>query len=239
MNSVRNVVSTITTMMKQHGKPGLVVIDTLNQNFGAGDENSTADMTRFMTTLNIEVRAKLGCSVLIVHHTNLTDTSRSRGSGALHNGIDWEYKMARDSDGLCTLTFIKHKDFEKPDPMCFEYDVVELPWIDEDGEPLTSCILRQVETPPGEKKKEKLTPQSSIALDALRKLINAKKAKDESLDLNNIRIPIEDWREKAHKMGLTNSSTESGRRMAFKRALDNLIMCGRITVTDDFCSINS
>jgi len=47
--NAKSVANAAASLTRQYGKPSLVIIDTLNRNFGNGDENNTADMTRFST----------------------------------------------------------------------------------------------------------------------------------------------------------------------------------------------
>lgn len=68
-------------------KPDLIFVDTLNAYFGAGNENDTADMTRFCTAVR-HLRDELDCSVVVIHHTGLADKSRERGSIVLRASAD-------------------------------------------------------------------------------------------------------------------------------------------------------
>ena len=74
-------------MSDQHGQPALVIIDTLNRNFGAGDENNTADMTRFIIGLD-RLKNDLNTAILVVHHTGLGNKERSSGNSALKAALD-------------------------------------------------------------------------------------------------------------------------------------------------------
>jgi len=49
--SAMAVVDAVNALCDEHGDPVLIIIDTLNRNFGPGDESSTADMTAFFTSL--------------------------------------------------------------------------------------------------------------------------------------------------------------------------------------------
>ncbi len=89
---VKQIVEIISKMVAQFGQPALVIVDTLNRNFGTGDENSTADMTRFITGLD-HLKHELDTTIMIVHHTGLGDKQRSRGSSALKAAVDVEYRL--------------------------------------------------------------------------------------------------------------------------------------------------
>ena len=47
----------------------MIVIDTLARNFGAGNENSTEDMNRFVASIDRYLREEFGSAILLVHHT--------------------------------------------------------------------------------------------------------------------------------------------------------------------------
>ena len=89
---VRQVTEIIQEMSSEHGSPALVIVDTLNRNFGGGDENSTADMTRFINGLD-RLKHELGTAIMVVHHTGLGDTQRGRGSSALKAAVDSEFRL--------------------------------------------------------------------------------------------------------------------------------------------------
>tara|TARA_R110000803_G_scaffold95344_8_gene163238 strand:- start:59 stop:2053 length:1995 start_codon:yes stop_codon:yes gene_type:complete len=65
----------------------MIVWDTLNRNFGAGDENSTSDMTKWVAAVD-NIKNHLNCAALIVHHTGLKDGDRGRGSSSLKAASD-------------------------------------------------------------------------------------------------------------------------------------------------------
>lgn len=128
-------------------EPTMIVIDTLNRNFGDGDENSTKDMTRFVDAVT-DVYHKFQCTILIVHHTNLTDGDRARGNGSLRNSCDFEIKHAvvsgeDDAEKVFSLVGKKMKDGAEMVPVQFALKVVNL-GIDEDGDDYGSCIIELV-----------------------------------------------------------------------------------------------
>lgn len=94
--------------------PQLVILDTLARCFGPGDENSTQDMTRFVAACD-EIRSRWRCAVLLIHHSGLSDKTRSRGSSALRAALDAEYRLER-TDASLLLTATKMKDAEPPAP---------------------------------------------------------------------------------------------------------------------------
>ena len=114
----------------------LIVIDTLARHL-EGDENSTKDMSAFIRRLNGLCNEFPGSTSMVVHHSgkNAEKSDDPRGAGALKAAC--EFVVQCDS-GL--LTYRKVKDGELPEPDLFKLVQVEV-GTDEDGEPITSCIV--------------------------------------------------------------------------------------------------
>jgi hypothetical protein len=129
--------------------PDIVVPDTLNAFFGVGDENSTQDMTRFVAALR-RLREALSCSVLVLHHTALADTGRERGSGVLRGAADVVIQVGKDESGSGCIGFqvVTGRDIEPMEqPLALRLEKVETDWLDEDGQPLTTCVVRSAAQP--------------------------------------------------------------------------------------------
>jgi len=112
----------IDALAAEHGPPRLIIIDTLNRNFGAGDENSTADMSAFVAAVDRLRERFPGCTVLIVHHSGHGDKDRARGSSVLRGALDSEYKVAKSGE---TVTLANHKMKDAPPPRGMEFAIVE------------------------------------------------------------------------------------------------------------------
>lgn len=121
----------------------LVIVDTLAACFGAGDEDRAGDMGRAIAGARA---AGEDAAVLLVHHTGHNQIDRERGSYALIAAADYRLQATYDeASKLLELKCHKCKDDEKPDPMVFECRKVTLEWQDEDGDELTSVILRRLD----------------------------------------------------------------------------------------------
>jgi RecA-family ATPase len=90
-------------------RPVLIVIDTLNRNF-QGDENSSADMGRFVEGLD-HLRQRTGATVEVVHHTGRSG-DHSRGSTVLPGAVDTEISIERHKAGNVTLKCTKQRNGE-------------------------------------------------------------------------------------------------------------------------------
>lgn len=130
-------------------KPCLIVVDTLHR-FLLGDENSAQDAKTMLDACG-SLMQEFGCSVLLVHHTGVSDEAqhRARGSSAWRGALDIELSVipAKD-DKPMELAQRKSKDAElAPSIFCRLQTVPISGWFDEDGEPVTSAVAVQVDAP--------------------------------------------------------------------------------------------
>ena len=92
------------------GKPALVVIDTVNRNFGAGVENDAADMTKFISSADT-IAEHFDCCVLLVHHTGKDAAKGARGHSSLHAACDSIFKISGGpKEGNVNIDCKKQKD---------------------------------------------------------------------------------------------------------------------------------
>lgn len=192
-----NIESAIDAVAEEHGKPGIVVIDTVARNFGPGDENSTRDMTAFIAAADA-LRVNYGATVLLVHHTGHADKTRARGAMALKGALDAEYRLDRDELGTIRLEATKMKDASYPDPLAFRLATVELGIFDEDGEQVTSCVLDPTGyEPPPKKNKAGRGKWQTVALEALADLHARHRGnlEESGLDPSTARVSMQDWRD--------------------------------------------
>lgn len=135
----RVLLSACEQIKKQSGAyPAMIVIDTVNRCFGSGDENSTKDMTTFVSSLDY-VKEQTGATILCVHHTGKDVDKGARGSSVLSGACDFEYRMKRNALPLSyVLSSSKAKDFERPASLSIQLRIVETGAIDDDGEARTS-----------------------------------------------------------------------------------------------------
>jgi len=142
-------------------KPGLIVVDTLHR-FLLGDENSSEDAKTMLDACGALMQ-DYDCSVLLVHHTGVSDESqhRARGSSAWRGALDIELSVVPAKEGEpMQLVQRKSKDAELAPTLFMKLETVALPWIDEDGEAVTSAVIKIVQgeekQSPGNKKHEDL-----------------------------------------------------------------------------------
>tara|TARA_R110000751_G_scaffold251430_1_gene350896 strand:+ start:13511 stop:15472 length:1962 start_codon:yes stop_codon:yes gene_type:complete len=123
-------------------KPVLIVIDTLHR-FLLGDENSAQD-AKTMLDACANLQREFGASVLLVHHTGVNDETqhRARGSSAWRGALDIEISVVPGNEEKpIELIQRKSKDAEICPPLYMRLMSVELPWVDEDGEAVSSAVI--------------------------------------------------------------------------------------------------
>lgn len=138
-------------------KPAVIVVDTLHR-FLAGDENSAQDAKTMLDACS-SLMAEFGCSVVLVHHTGVSDEAqhRARGSSAWRGALDIEISVVPGKDGApLEVVQRKSKDAELTAPVYMTITPVQLPWIDEDGEAVTSAVVVQADTPEGKEEDTKV-----------------------------------------------------------------------------------
>jgi putative DNA primase/helicase len=130
--------------------PSLIVVDTLHR-FLAGDENSAQDAKTMIDACD-RMKHEFGCSVMLVHHTGVSDEAqhRARGSSAWRGALDIEISVTGGkNDAPIKIEPRKVKDGEEPDPIYCDLESITIPgWLDEDGEPVRSAVPVIVSAPP-------------------------------------------------------------------------------------------
>ena len=145
---------------------GWVVIDTLARCF-AGDENKTEDMGRFIAACD-QLKSTVGVTVLVVHHSGVSDKERARGSSALRAACDFEFRVerAKQEKPALILTSTKAKDDKEKPKQMFELDTVQL-FTDSDGDDVVSLVASCVGTEPPQEEE----PQSDIKLSSNEQIV--------------------------------------------------------------------
>lgn len=121
--------------------PSLVILDTLARTY-SGDENSSADMGRYIQAAQ-RLQEEFGCgrcTVLIIHHTGKKDTKGARGSSALFAAVDAMISVNKDGNGIVRVTNEKQKDDAEFKAIHLKLTPISIGSSSE-GDPITSCVL--------------------------------------------------------------------------------------------------
>ena len=144
--------------------PDLIVIDTLHR-FLSGDENSAQDAKTMLDACG-QLMREFNCSVLLVHHTGVSEEAqhRARGSSAWRGALDIEVSIIPSKDDApMQIVQRKAKDSEFSPDVFARLESVQIDgWIDEDGEPVSSAVVQIVDKPISDKGDNKLTKHRKL-----------------------------------------------------------------------------
>jgi AAA domain len=165
--------------------PALVVLDTLNRSL-RGSENDAKDMAAYIAAADA-IREAFNCAVAIVHHCGI-DGTRPRGSTALSGAVDAQLAVKRDASDAVIVEIEFLKDGPSGEIIASKLEVVEV-GKDEDGEGITSCIIRPTEVSEPVNAGPKLTKNQQTMYSILR-------------DAGQGGLTAEQWNEKLREVGI-------------------------------------
>ena len=143
-------------------KPDLICLDTLNRAC-LGDENSTKDMTVFVSACD-DLASLYDCPVLLIHHTGWSQESKNRGRGSsvVRSSLDMDMFLEQKGEVL-KLSQTKNKDNETATPEYLRiYGGVINGWIDSDGFPVTGATITKTEEPEEQKSDKQINDEQLI-----------------------------------------------------------------------------
>lgn len=141
----------------------LVTIDTLSRVMAGGDENSPVDMGNLVKNID-RLREATHAAVLAIHHSGRDVSRGARGHSLLRAAVDTEIEIA---DRQIVVT--KQRDIDTSWRSGFDLPVITL-GTDEDGAPITSCVLELVDR--NARPSGIATPSEQVVLDALEDILS-------------------------------------------------------------------
>jgi len=204
---------------------GMVIVDTLNRNFGGLDENSTKDMTAFVSNVDAVFRTT-GKTVVVVHHAG-HNGDRSRGSIVLPGSCEAEFFIKKQNNGL-VLKCTKQKNAPESEPLYFKFKTVALHGrFDDEGAAVSSLCL-ELTNDIGIKTKDKdkkLTVRETQILTSLERAIasNGINPPTDIMEAFNLSdgqkiVHIDHWRHEAYQSVTVDVSDDSNKADALKKA---------------------
>ncbi|MBB5664761.1 hypothetical protein GGE68_002958 [Rhizobium leguminosarum] len=205
-----------------------VIIDTLTRVFGAGDQNASKDMTRFVQSCD-HILAETKAHVTAIHHSAW---SGERGKGAidLDGAVDASFMVKKDGNKhrlVCDGT----NDGEEGDVLAFTMQSVDI-GQDEDGEPTTAPVVVPADGEPDGSAmvKKAISKQANAALAVLSELLASSGTESPGAPYYPEDIMImktADWRMACYAK--SPSGTKQGTMQAqFKRSKDTLLETRKI-----------
>jgi hypothetical protein len=214
--SAAAVTQAVRVLAAEHGIPAMIFIDTIARNFGAGDENSTSEMGKFIAAMDALKAEFPGCSIFLIHHTGHSEKQRARGSIALKGALDAEYRLDK-SEGTMTLSNTKMKDGEPPAAIAFNLENIDL----DDGS--SSAVLIATEVRHNTKV---LSPDQKLAMNTFcQAAVQLWDGKGEFAGLD-----LETWRKNFYDQH--RGENKETKRKAFNRCTKALVECGQLTFKD-------
>ncbi len=124
--------------------PGLVIIDTVAQVTAGGDENSSVDMGRFIAKCN-RIAYLTGKTMMPIHHAGKDASKGARGWSGFFAACDAVLEVSAGVGGN-VLKVTKQKNGVSGLEFGFALKQVNM-GLDEDGDPITSCVVIEAELP--------------------------------------------------------------------------------------------
>jgi RecA-family ATPase len=141
----------------------LIVVDTLARAMAGGDENSGEDMSALIANAD-RLRKQTTASVMLIHHCGKDASKGARGHSSLRGAVDTEI-LIEGQAGRRTATVTKQRDLPSGQVFAFELEQQVL-GQDEDGDPVTSCIVKHLDDGQAFKQRPK-SKQQLLILNAL------------------------------------------------------------------------
>ena len=158
LNTPTGYLKVVEQVRMLQDRPSVIVVDTLHR-FLAGDENSAQDAKTMLDACNALMQ-EFNCSVILVHHTGVSDEAqhRARGSSAWRGALDIEISIIPGKEGVpMQIVQRKSKDAEMAETIHVELQQVNIPgWRDEDDQQVTSAVIVQAQAPTSAKKDSKI-----------------------------------------------------------------------------------
>lgn len=160
----RSDVLAMAAAVDAEGGADVVVIDTLNRAAPGADENSSRDMGIILEHAK-ELQSMFGGLLLLVHHTGKDVSKGMRGHSSLYAALDAAIEVTRTDDRR-EWSIAKSKDGIDGQAHAFRLEVVDVA-TDDDGELVTSCVVRTDDGPIARRPKPPKGGNQRIIYDAL------------------------------------------------------------------------
>jgi hypothetical protein len=223
------------------GRPGLIIIDTLQQCLGGADENG-AGMINFIRNAQ-NLSRMFDCFVLAIHHVGWSADKRVRGHSSLTGAVDLQILTDRLPNELAsTLNVQKVKDGDAGFHMTATLRRVPL-WTDRDGEEISTLVVDRITDglSASAQKHAKGAARQTLPEGAKRSLAALKRVtkkhgappEGDGFPEGVTVVPFAVWREEALAGEVSNSDNPDAKRMAFTRSYARLRKDGRVGVLND------
>jgi hypothetical protein len=225
-----------------------IFLDTYSQSIVGADENAAKDSSTAIDSMN-RIRRELDATVIAIAHTGKDETRGIRGSNALYNACDTVLQVSALTHAGYEILVKKQRDIEVDgDGLAYGLRIVDL-GHDEESEPVTSCVVEQIEPTRSRRSSSKrLKDRDSVLLDLVKDMVSngecspvSKEGVEASLghlDLGQSHVSEKSLREHfLRRLGVGCSDGSDMKpdtaRKAFERGRDRLQALGYIQVLGD------
>lgn len=234
--AVDRLVATIQSLVKEHGEPALIVVDTLARSMVGGDENSAQDMGRAVA-VGDQLRDRFGSATLIVHHEGKTPGS-ARGSSALLGAADTMLRVDAPDGGDRVAEVEWCRDGEAGERIGFRLRPVDL-GVDVDGDHVSTCVVEPGEAPAAGANRK--PARRDVALDALREAISehGEKMPGTSTIPPGVKaVTLDQWRARWTLRTGYDESGDRSIRTNFDKDRRDLLNAGKVVVSKPYVWIS-
>ena len=187
----------------------LIFVDTLNRNFGGGNENGPEHMGEFISACD-DLMQRFNCALSVVHHMG-KDKNGSRGHTSFYAALDTEITVRKKGKHDIEISCTKQKDAPEFETLQFlkvsTADSIVLEQVTHSQDPL------------------KINPNEKLALDIFYDLRATKQ---------QCRLHVDDWREEFKRRH--TGDNEKSKARAHERARKSLVERKILTVWNDYYS---
>ncbi len=194
----------------------VVVFDTVSRSIPGGDENTAKDMTRVVATAD-QIRDEFKAATVFVHHSGKVADHGPRGHSSLFAAAD---TVVCVEDRIATVE--KSRDGVTGDIFPFDLSPVDL-GCDQDGDPITTCVVIPSDAPPRAAKLQRLTADEALALAALKE-VSIQLPETSVIPSGKFGANVDDWRRTFYvRLGESRDVEQSAKRQAFNRGKKGLL----------------
>lgn len=144
-------ISELVRAVTASGGADVIVVDTFAQVTPGANENAGEDMGLALANARA-LAAATGAVVVLIHHAGKDASKGARGWSGIKAAADAEIEIVRNEDSpVREIRISKMKDGEDGLRWAFKLEVLDV-GIDNDGDPITSCVAIEAEMPAPEAK---------------------------------------------------------------------------------------
>ena len=200
----------VAKAVKAWGGADLIIVDTFAQVMPGANENAGEDVGKALTHCK-RIHEATGAMIMLIHHAGKDAAKGARGWSGLRAAADAELEVVREPMGRC-LRLTKSKDGEDGLAWGFELETVQI-GLDEDLEPITSCVVIEHEIPVGGVAARKLGKNEQLVNDVIQEIALGQNAGIE------VKFVLD---EAARRMEKPTDGKRDTRRQKAKKALEHL-----------------